>query len=546
MQDIIGALGTQGIQYDEDEEIQTVPGALTMPKPIGHCGFVETMFNELMPLGLVLDWSMPFPVVAKVLPGSIASKRSQVKEGMVLIAINKSGLRIRPPRDEVEERLAARPLHIVLEAPAPERFDFFGTMRTWKRHLNKERAEPHSSLQNSMANTSQSFFGQGSRNSSSTHLVTSSLPDPSSNLAKSLNRVRSHPGILNGIDAMHGTKLPNLREIREPTKLPPVIRGGSTMPPLSGLGTKSRPRVASQSKTGMSWAGAASLAAVPLRQNISNKTLSWLGAGIPKPDTAYQHLIDEPRALGPGAPERWPLHHDDMYICRLSDMMLAWRLREAYEVGFRGFKHERPTQMHLTCAQGAPVLTKKVTRVDEVYCDMCGADVNVDKDDRDEFVDPLESLFKMAQEEAKAKPAAQQDEEQGPLPGALKESAGAFYFCRRCKRSSNRFELCAACHAIEVVQCEGKHHGKELHPHFLRCQHRSLVPRRFVNDSVPGMPHIRRVMCDYCGHLAGSYDNDNEIWVCQQCPELHGLRFELCTPCYTTLNTVSQGIDRLK
>merc|ERR1719472_39391 len=81
---------------------------------------------------------------------------------------------------------------------------------------------------------------------------------------------------------------------------------------------------------------------------------------------------------------------------------------------------------------------------------------------------------------------------------------------------------------------------------FLRCQHRSLVPRRFVNDSVPGMPHIRRVMCDYCGHLAGSYDNDNEIWVCQQCPELHGLRFELCTPCYTTLNTVSQGIDRLK
>merc|ERR1719408_551297 len=76
-------------------------------------------------------------------------------------------------------------------------------------------------------------------------------------------------------------------------------------------------------------------------------------------------------------------------------------------------------------------------------------------------------------------------EEAEPLAGAVKESAGAFYFCRRCKRSGNRFELCAACHAIEVVQCEGKHYGKELHPHFLRCQHRSLVRKAFVNDVVP-------------------------------------------------------------
>merc|ERR1711988_1069594 len=140
----------------------------------------------------------------------------------------------------------------------------------------------------------------------------------------------------------------------------------------------------------MSWAAAASMAAVPLRQAVSTKSLTWLGSGMPKPDTAYQHLIDEPRAVGPGAPERWPLHHDDMYICRLSDMMLAWRLREAYEVGFRGFKHERPTQMHLTCAKGAPVLQKKVARVDEVYCDVCGQDVMVEKEEKEEYIDPLE------------------------------------------------------------------------------------------------------------------------------------------------------------
>merc|ERR1719487_602175 len=154
-------------------------------------------------------------------------------------------------------------------------------------------------------------------------------------------------------------------------RLPPVIRGGSNVSPVWGSSdNKRRARLtspkASMSATGMSWAGAASMAAVPLRQAVSTKSLTWLGAGMPKPDTAYQHLIDEPRPVGAGAPERWPLHHDDMYICRLSDMCLAWRLRDAYEVGFRGFKHERPTQMHLTCAKGAPPLIKKVARVDDV------------------------------------------------------------------------------------------------------------------------------------------------------------------------------------
>jgi len=364
----------------------------------------------------------------------------------------------------------------------------------------------------------------------------------------SLTRASSHPGFVQGIDDMHGTKVPNLRELRESMKLPPVIRGGNMMPPVWGspMEAKRRPRLPSASKTGVSWAGTASMAAAPLRQAVSTKSLTWLGAGMSKPDTAYQHLIDEPRATGPGAPENWPLHHDDMYICRLSDMMLAWRLREAYEVGFRGFKHERPTQMHLTCAKGAPPLIKKVTRVDDVYCDLCGNDVMVEKDAEsdDKIMDELEALLRtgVIQEKAKKKEKAKKE----LLDGELKESAGAFYFCRRCKRGSQRFELCAACHAVEVVQSEGKHYGKELHPHFLRCQHRSLVRRKFVSDAVPGMAHIRRVMCDYCGHLAAKCDTEAEIWVCQQCPELHGLRFELCTSCYTTLNTVSAGIERLK
>lgn len=363
----------------------------------------------------------------------------------------------------------------------------------------------------------------------------------------------SHPASFNAIDDMHGTKVPDLRELRESIKLPPVIRGGSAMSStlaLWGSESKRWQRTPSPSQTGLSWAGQASMAAVPLRQAVSTKSLTWLGSGMPKPDLAYQHLIDEPRAVGPGSPERWPLHHEEMYICRLSDMMLAWRLRDAYEVGFRGFKHERASQMHITCAKGAPILTKKVARVDDVYCDLCGVDVMVDKDAEEVVIDALDLALnpgkyagmKAAKDASKLRGMEQED---NPTPAAIKESAGAFYFCRRCKRSGNRFELCAACHAIEVVQCEGKHYGKELHPHFLRCQHRSLIRRKFVNDAVAGMAHIRRVMCDYCGHLAGSYDSDSEIWICQQCPELHGLRFEICTTCYSTLMTVSQGVNML-
>merc|ERR1711881_301851 len=113
------------------------------------------------------------------------------------------------------------------------------------------------------------------------------------------------------------------------------------------------------------------------------------------------------------------------------------------------------------------------------------------------MMDPLEMLLNKEQLIKNAQAQKSKSEAEGDplnLVGAVKESAGAFYFCRRCKRGSNRFELCAACHAVEVVQAEGKRYGKELHPHFLRCPHKSLVRRRFVNDAVPGMAHIRRIM----------------------------------------------------
>merc|ERR1740117_23669 len=225
------------------------------------------------------------------------------------------------------------------------------------------------------------------------------------------------------------------------------------------------------SRTSLSFAGSTSMSSTYM-----------MGSSMPKADTAYQHLIDAPQEVGAGVPERWNLRHDKHYTCCLSDMMLAWKLRDAYEVGFRGFKHQRPTQMHLTCARGAPALTRKVARTDDVYCDMCGNDVAVEKDAKEEFVDPMEMMMRQMQgikeEEKKVKSYDIVDDDRPFIPGAVQESLGAFYFCRSCKRSSNRFELCAGCHAIEVVQSEGKHHGLELHPHFLRCQHKALTMKR--------------------------------------------------------------------
>lgn len=566
-----GLLPEGGIEEKEEK----VPDPLEKPIVTGHVGFVEAQFSvgEGVPsLGLVLDWTMPFPVIARVLPGTAAARRKQLYAGLVLVAINKSGLRIRPVRDLVEEKLQARPLQLVLEAPAPERFDFFSTAKRWKRHLIKARREPKH--MQALGNAQALMLGQ----SSSRLLRTESgdfeapplpSPPPASNLAQSLTRVKTCPGSLASIDDMHGTRVPDLRDMRDTVKLPPVIRQSTALelPMVWNSDPRQRQR---QAKPGMalthgpsasssSWGAAASMAAQPLRQAVSTKSLTWLASSMPKPDTAYQHLIDDPRPVGPGCPERWPLHHDEMYICRLSDMQLAWRLREAYEVGFRGQKTERPTQMHLTCSAargpgGIPELQTKIDRVEEVYCDLCGADVELDPEElnmqgsaHQELPGMLAGFAAAGEIAAAPKPKAKPKVDDGPpLEGNVKESNGAFYFCRRCKRSGKRFELCAACHAIEVIQCEGKHYGRELHPHFLRCSHSALVPKKFVNEVIPGMVHIRRVMCDYCGHLAASHASDGEVWICQQCPEIHGLRFELCTPCYNSLDTVSGGLGRLR
>merc|ERR1712216_466010 len=156
---------------------------------------------------------------------------------------------------------------------------------------------------------------------------------------------------------------------------------------------------------------------------------------------------------GPGPPARWPLHHDDRFICRLVDMLKAERIRDAYEVGFRAMKRECVADTHPSFPDGYQPSEKVRGRVEDIVCDMCGEEL------------------------------------------AAIGFAGWFYFCRRCKQKGQRYELCAGCHACEVLQGKGKHAGAELHPHFLKCSHRSLVRHESLDVAYPDKLHIHRVFC---------------------------------------------------
>lgn len=239
-------------------------------------------------------------------------------------------------------------------------------------------------------------------------------------------------------------------------------------------------------------------------------SLLWLSKNLAKPDSAYQHVVAENdiREFGPGPAMQWPLMHDDLYVCRIADMGYAENLRDAYEVGFRGRKREFTTAnlVHLVKQNDAKLTTimKKSTccgeagKITHITCDCCG--------------EPLAGM-----------------NDDGFFPGP-------FYFCKRCKRNGNRYELCPACYQVECAQGGHKHLHRDPHPHFLHCDHDCLVRQRLLSEAGAGIvPEVRRVFCDYCGQLAGHCDADDEVWVCPKCPEERGVRFELCASCYQDL-----------
>lgn len=532
--------------------------------------FVEVNFQlGEHPLGLVVDWSMALPVVSGVVPGSFAATHLRLVPGIVLLASNKVPVILGAGREEVEGNLSVRPLSLLFEAPDEMVFAEKLPLPWLQSELVAQSAlsEGKTGLVDPAAATQL----MRARNDQLRSMRTTSVPRGATQATSVLaNALTDQHGVAKDqagyqdFFQLHPERSPlsrfgNLNAVN-PNPLAGAFRqshglskmqGSLSLPALGfdssmqGAPSATLPSIPSQvgmSKTFSSGFGTSMRGTRTGNQKSAhNKSLTWLAAGAPRPDRAYEHLLeDEIPTYGPGPPALWPLGHEEEYICRLGDMVLCSRLREAYEVGYRGKKRDPPTDIEkLLGGVGDAMRIRRVAKVETISCDNCGLH----------------------------------------LADAEKPGVAFFYYCKRCKRNGRRFELCLNCHALEVLQAEGKYSSRGVHPHYLRCEHRNLVKRQNLEAAYPNSPHLRRVFCDLCGHtIVGrgasekrsdqtdpqasrkgsqaaakasahrgkTYITSNEFFTCLRCPEESGLRFELCEQCYGTLQSHGRGVARLE
>ncbi|CAK0877119.1 unnamed protein product [Prorocentrum cordatum] len=548
--------------------------------------FIEVEFAVgESPLGIRLDWSMALPVIVDILPEYPASFRYDLQSGLVLVG-SAMDREIRPgdsvmvttdlskmlqlfeasgctwheamegimgteqkvlevrergriigltevtrdsgqqvwfypagcftllslippgePRERVEERLSVRPLVLFFEAPDWARLE--ENLEAQKQRsvaTPLKSAPPHGDSALRKAGMSQMLYAPGGR-----HDLFSLNPERAP-----LTRfnTRLEPALSTA------TSLPQLVRSTSETSL--LLHSGSID---AGTRTHFAPQSAAQTlspwqvqSSGAGWRSRAG-AATPPGSGYDSPALALSGSlatGAPlrshEPDPCYEEVIRRApeRQYGPGPPSRWAQRHATQHTCRLTDLALARRMRDAYEVGFRAFKYrDPPGKQWETGDVGGPL--KRVVLsdgADLATCDVCG----------------------VALASAASPPEAVQ----------------FFYFCRKCKKHGHRFEVCLMCHATEVLQAEGKHAARSLHPHWLRCEHHAMI--RFGGASVGyvGFPQLQRAFCDYCGKLVKEEGDKNLLYVCTRCPkEENGLRFELCHSCAVSLSEFGKGIRRL-
>lgn len=476
--------------------------------------FARVVFLDLAAAaGLVLDWSMALPVVATVAPGSPAACQAELVDGQVLVAVNGRELVCGVRREEVEVLFLARPLVLIFEALAGAKPGLMG-LAPWRKHHGASTYSPPSSpaMRGDPAAEGAKATRAGApplRRAKVDLLFKETLPGKtfSGMSAASVNGWRSRP--LSAQATTLGLQLPHFGE-------PGSTSGGPLpLPPAAPLPRiLSEPLLRGQNLADLrvpyrdaAWASlprlAQPFAAVPrarphyraagqeaCRERARRKILLGMGRGMPSPpppDVCYEGVEG---AIGPGPPVRWALQHGEHHwVCRLSDFVLATRIREAYECGFKGYKAD-PGGMQLPAIEAYSNLVGRWTRAKEVACNLCGLEiVNID-------------------------------------------TAAPFYFCRRCKKGGGRYELCVACHASEVLQGEGKYTGKGVHPHWEHCKHQDLRRYTRLADAYPTRQHLWRACCDLCGHTIQVADAEgSSIYVCRTCPEARGYRFELCEPC---------------
>lgn len=224
----------------------------------------------------------------------------------------------------------------------------------------------------------------------------------------------------------------------------------------------------------------------------------------------------------------WALQHDSGYNCCLTDLRLVTRVKEAYDPGFRAGKYGPPDPLDPLLfweKRGLARRSRKNDTVSQISCDMCGTCCA--STGRPLWKEQEGGVWELLQDEKNP------------------EIRGAFWYCRRCKQAGNRFELCVACHAVEVLQAEGKHVGQDLHPHYSRCEHSSLVRRPSLLAAYPSAGHLHLAVCDYCGESLPLEDPDADVYVCRRCPEELDVRFELCGRCAVNIRESGAGAAKL-
>lgn len=524
-------------------------------------GFIEADFREgEHPLGLVVDWSMALPVLSGVLPGTHGAVFEDLRPGLVLLAINEVPLVLGTSRSEVESVLAVRPLSLLFEAPTKELFEVRVPI-AWQRsrraafydipqgetgtvdHLSPTaKQEKKGTPLPSWAKSDLAHSGEKSM--TSTSMTSVSFPR--------MDFFEEHPersplSRFGDLNIMNANPFSGEARYRMARTLPSWAQAGSMsqsrgqMPATSSSGFSAESKSKKDTREGPSWgfwlkSGSTLRETSRSSRSLRSKSSRGFAALAGAPDLFYKQLLDvEHPAYGAGRPSAWPLGHEMEYECRLGDMILCSKVREAYEVGFRGQKRDKPTVMEqLLGGTGDALRVRTIAKVEQVSCDNCGVH----------------------------------------LADADKPGGRFFYYCRQCKRSGRRFELCVACHVLEILQGEGKYSGNGFHPHYLKCQHRSLIRRQSLENAYPSSPHLHRVLCDLCGSVVvgrGASDKSskkegpekkgqelkgnphkktyivsNEFYACPTCPEQTGLRFELCVPCQKQISESGHGVQKLE
>lgn len=558
------------------------------------CPAVRVEFSAAAPLGLIIDWSMPLPVVAGTEAGTQAALHPDISPGLVLIQVGSSPIQVGAHREQVD---------LLLQETRQEGglvemlFEIAGVRRPPSaegllelRESNRLLASPSSSasiLSNVSRTLSAPLLG-------TTALCSDTEKRPFADLRAtefkapfddarygSLDCDRlDRPEALYLVPRGRAAPRPGLRfrdlraqcAVLQPgtTSLPPIGSDGSTSLARRPSGSLERfdfgsatswsrpghaPRASSsvskpespahlRAATTQAPAPGRSIRApaVGARILLETKSLSWMAAGLAVPDACYSHIVAHPDVHGPGPSARWPLHHADGFICRLSDLERTERIRDAYGVGFKGRKrdgryspgplepHERTgsraVEYRLPRSSFQASAARSSTRAAAVFLR-----------ERTARIEDVPILARLRRPGGIACDACGQ----ALVPNG---KAGWFYFCRSCKSHGIRYELCAACHACEILQGEGKHVGPEIHPHFLRCQHATVAKRSSMEEAWANREHIFRIFCDLCGHLAGTsrrlggQSEPNSVFTCTRCPAVHGVRFELCTTCAGDFRTL--------